>query len=199
MIKIKKSNVNDAQWKILFSALLLSTIGLVALNSISYQSTSLALNPFLKQLFFLFLALFGFFISFFTPKYIIHKYAYVIYGFGSILVILPFFGSPHAGTYRWLNVGLPFNFQPSEFVKIFLVIALARYLSDNSIKIQYFKSIIGPIAMALVPVLIVLNQPDLGTSLVMLSVIFPMLYWAGARAVLFVSSNCSNLINFNCL
>ena len=181
MIKIKKSNVNDAQWKILFSALLLSTIGLVALNSISYQSTSLALNPFLKQLFFLFLALFGFFISFFTPKYIIHKYAYVIYGFGSILVILPFFGSPHAGTYRWLNVGLPFNFQPSEFVKIFLVIALARYLSDNSIKIQYFKSIIGPIAMALVPVLIVLNQPDLGTSLVMLSVIFPMLYWAGAR------------------
>ena len=181
MINIKKPNINDAPWKILFSALTLSFIGLVALNSISYQSQSLSLSPFYKQLFFLILALLGFLISFFTPKYIIHKYAYVIYGMGSFLVILPFLGSPHAGTYRWLNIGLPFNFQPSELAKIFLVIALARYLSDNSIKIQYFKSIIVPIAIALIPVLIVLNQPDLGTSLVMLSVIFPMLYWAGAR------------------
>ena len=181
MIIIKKPNINDAPWKILFSALFLSFIGLVSLSSISYQSQTLTLNPFYKQLFFLILALVGFLISFFTPKYIIHKYAYVIYGIGSLLVTLPFLGSPHAGTYRWLNIGLPFNFQPSELAKIFLVIALARYLSDNSIKIQYFKSIIVPIIIALIPVLIVLNQPDLGTSLVMLSVIFPMLYWAGAR------------------
>ena len=181
MIIIKKPNINDAPWRILFSALFLSFIGLVALSSISYQSQTLTLNPFYKQLFFLVLALAGFLISFFTPKYIIHKYAYIIYGIGSLLVILPFLGSPHAGTYRWLNIGLPFNFQPSELAKIFLVIALARYLSDNSIKIQYFKSIIVPIVIALIPVLIVLNQPDLGTSLVMLSVIFPMLYWAGAR------------------
>ena len=181
MIGIKKLNINDAPWKILFSALFLSFIGLIALNSISYQSQTIALNPFYKQLVFLILALVGFLISFFTPKYIIHKYAYIIYGVGSLLVMLPFLGTPHAGTYRWLDVGLPFNFQPSELAKIFLVIALARYLSDNSIKIQYFKSIIIPIAIALVPVLIVLNQPDLGTSLVMLSIIFPMLYWAGAR------------------
>ena len=181
MIGLKKLNINDAPWKILFSALFLSFIGLIALNSISYQSQTIALNPFYKQLVFLILALVGFLISFFTPKYIIHKYAYIIYGIGSLLVMLPFLGTPHAGTYRWLDVGLPFNFQPSELAKIFLVIALARYLSDNSIKIQYFKSIIIPIVIALVPVLIVLNQPDLGTSLVMLSIIFPMLYWAGAR------------------
>ena len=181
MIGVKKLNINDAPWKILFSALLLSFIGLIALNSISYQSQTIALNPFYKQLVFLILALVGFLISFLTPKYIIHKYAYIIYGIGSLLVMLPFLGTPHAGTYRWLDVGLPFNFQPSELAKIFLVIALARYLSDNSIKIQYFKSIIIPIVIALVPVLIVLNQPDLGTSLVMLSIIFPMLYWAGAR------------------
>ena len=181
MISIKKQNVSDAPWQILLSALFLSFIGLIALNSISYQSSSSALNPFYKQLIFLLLAFAGFLTSFFTPKYIIHKYAYIIYGIGSILVVMPFFGSTHAGTYRWLNLGLPFNFQPSELAKIFLVIALARYLSDNSIKIQYFKSIIPPILIALLPVLIVLNQPDLGTSLVMLSVIFPMLYWAGAR------------------
>lgn len=181
MKSIKKPNVNDIPWKILFLALFLSLIGLVALNSISYQSKDITLSPFYKQLLFLFLAFIGFLLSFFTPKYIIHKYAYIIYGAGSFLVILPFFGKTHAGTYRWLDIGLPFTFQPSELAKIFLVIALARYLSDNSIKIQYFKSIVAPIIIALIPVLIVLNQPDLGTSLVMLSVIFPMLFWAGAR------------------
>ena len=177
----KIANINDAPWKILFSSLFLSFIGLIALNSISHQNTTFIQNPFFKQLFFLFIALFSFTFSFITPKYIIHKYAYIIFGLGIIIVILPFFGSPHAGTYRWLDIGLPFNFQPSEFSKIFTVIALARYLSDNNLKIRKFSSIVIPIIITLFPALIVLNQPDLGTSLVMLSIIFPMLYWAGAR------------------
>ena len=177
----KISSFNDAPWKILFSSLFLSLIGLIALNSISHQNTTIIQNPFYKQLFFLFIALFSFSFSFITPKYIIHKYAYIIYWAGVFIVILPFFGNPHAGTYRWLDIGLPFNFQPSEFSKIFTVIALSRYLSDNNLKIKKFRSIIIPIIIALFPALIVLNQPDLGTSLVMLSIIFPMLYWAGAR------------------
>tara|TARA_B110001454_G_scaffold20677_1_gene19588 strand:- start:10562 stop:11788 length:1227 start_codon:yes stop_codon:yes gene_type:complete len=178
---LKRININDAPWKMLFSSLFLSLIGLIALNSISHQNLSIIQNPFYKQTFFLLIALFCFSISFITPKYIIHKYAFVIYGLGILLVILPFFGAPHAGTHRWLNIGLPFSFQPSEFSKIFSVIALARYLSDRNIKIQKFSSIIFPIVIALVPAFIVLNQPDLGTALVMLSPIFPMLYWAGAR------------------
>lgn len=181
MINFKKLNIIETPWKIIFSASLLSSIGLVALSSISYQSPSIVQNPFFKQLFFLIFAFAGFLIAFLTPKYLIHKYAYVIYSLGIVLVILPFFGATHAGTYRWLNIGLPFNFQPSEFAKIFTVIALARYLSDNTINIQYFKSILIPILIALFPSLVVLNQPDLGTALVMISVIFPMLYWSGAR------------------
>ena len=181
MINFKKPNISEAPWKIILATSFLSFIGLVALNSISYQSPSISQNPFYKQLLFLILSFFSFWVSLLTPKYLIHKYAYVIYGLGAVLVILPFFGDTHAGTYRWLNVGLPFGFQPSEFAKIFSVIALARYLSDNTIKIQYFKSIIMPILIALFPALIVLNQPDLGTALVMVSVIFPMLYWSGAR------------------
>ena len=181
MVLLKKTNISDAPWQILFLSLFLSLIGLIALNSISYQNVSIIHNPFYKQLFFLWIAFFGFSISFFTPKYIIHKYAFVIYGIGIGIVILPFFGSPHVGTYRWLNIGLPFNFQPSEFSKIFSVIALSRYLSDHNLKIKKFGSIVLPIIIALIPAIIVLNQPDLGTALVMLSPVFPMLYWAGAR------------------
>ena len=181
MILFKTTNATDAPWKILLSSLFLSFIGLIALNSISYQNTTFIQNPFYKQLFFLFIALFGFSLSLLTPKYIIHKYSFIIYAVGVFIVILPFFGSPHAGTHRWLDIGLPFNFQPSEFSKIFSVIALARYLSDNNLKIHKFNSILFPIFIALLPALIVLKQPDLGTSLVMISIVFPMLYWAGAR------------------
>jgi len=181
MIILKNTNISDVPWKIIVLSLFLSLIGLIALNSISHQNTIFIKNPFYKQLFFLLIALLSFSFSFMTPKYIIHKNAYIIYGVGIFIVILPFFGSPHAGTYRWLDIGLPFNFQPSEFSKIFTVIALARYLSDNNLKIRKFNAIVIPIIIALFPALIVLNQPDLGTSLVMLSIIFPMLYWAGAR------------------
>ena len=158
MILLKKPNIHDAPWMILFSALFLSFIGLIALNSISHQNTTIIQNPFYKQLFFLFIAFFSLSFSFITPKYIIHKYAFIIYGVGIFIVILPFFGSPHAGTYRWLNVGLPFKFQPSELVKIFSVIALARYLSDNNLKIQKFRSIGLPILIALFPAFIVFDS-----------------------------------------
>ena len=115
----KISSFNDAPWKILFLSLFLSLIGLIALISISHQNTPIIQNPFYKQLFFLFIALFSFSFSFLTPKYVIHKYAYIIYWVGVIIVVMPFFGAPHAGTHRWLDIGLPFNFQPSEFSKIF--------------------------------------------------------------------------------
>ena len=53
MILLKKTNISDAPWKILFLSLFLSLIGLIALNSISYQNDSIIHNPFYKQLFFL--------------------------------------------------------------------------------------------------------------------------------------------------
>ena len=88
ILKIK--NYKDASWMILLLPLVLSSIGLIALNSISYQNNVSLINPFTKQLVFLLIALCVFLFSFITPKYIIHKYSFIIYGFGIIIVILPF-------------------------------------------------------------------------------------------------------------
>ena len=96
-------------------------------------------------------------------------------------MLLPFTGTSHANTYRWLNIGLPFNIQPSEFAKVFTTIALARYLSDHTIQIKKFYSIIIPIGFVLIPSFIVMKQPDLGTAIVMFVPVLPMLYWSGAR------------------
>jgi len=182
MIGSQSLELKDLPIKIIWAVVFLSTIGLIVLKSISqHHIGGVFQNPFSKQLFFMVPSVIGTIIILFVPRYTIHKYAYALYAISIIFVILPFFGSPHAGTYRWLNIGLPFAIQPSEFAKIFTTIALARYLSDHNLEMKHFISIIIPIILVLIPTSIVMNQPDLGTAIVILVPVLPMLYWSGAR------------------
>ena len=98
-----------------------------------------------------------------------------------IIISLPFYGSKIAGTYRWIDYGFPFLFQPSEIAKWVIVITLARFLSDNNLQVKNFISNLAPFAIALIPTFIVLNQPDLGTAFIMMLPVIPMLYWVGAN------------------
>ena len=98
-----------------------------------------------------------------------------------LLILIPFLGEEIASTYRWIRIGLPFGFQPSEFAKWIVVIALARYLSDHNLEMNYFSASIVPIIIVLIPASIVLNQPDLGTAIIILVPVLPMLYWIGTR------------------
>ena len=172
MIDFKSINHKELPYGIILSAIFLNFIGLVALKSISYnQDLTFLNNPFYKQSIFMVPSILICLLVVIFPRYTIHKYSYPLYLLGIILVIFPFFGSPHAGTYRWLNIGLPFSIQPSEFAKVFTTLALARYLSDHTLRMKRFSAIIVPVILVMVPTLIVLNQPDLGTSIVMLSLI----------------------------
>ncbi len=182
MIGFRQIQYKELPYSIILCIGLLSVIGLIVLYSISqHQDLDLLSNPFNKQLMFFMPSIVIAIIIIFIPRYTIHKYSYLLYIFGIVIAILPFAGTPHAGTYRWLNIGLPFSIQPSEFAKVFTSIALARYLSDHTLKMKNYTSIIIPILLAALPTLIVMNQPDLGTSIVMMTPLLPMLYWAGAR------------------
>jgi rod shape determining protein RodA len=114
-------------------------------------------------------------------KRLIHKYIYVFYVLVVFAVLLPFLGDKVSGTYRWINFGLPFDIQPSEIAKWIIVLVLARYLSDHNLQMTHFSSNLFPLLIALIPTIIVLKQPDLGTAFVMMSSVLPMLYWIGAR------------------
>ena len=164
-------------------AFFLVLIGLIGLNSISQHNISgIVSSPFYKQIIILFPSIIISLIVLYIPKNQIHKYVYHFYFFGIIFVCLPFFNDKHVDTHRWIDIGLPFMIQPSEFVKVFTVLALARYLSDHNLRMKHFKSIIVPFLIALVPTIIVMNQPDLGTSIVILAPVIPMLYWSGANS-----------------
>ncbi|HIC36440.1 MAG TPA: hypothetical protein EYO80_02035, partial [Candidatus Marinimicrobia bacterium] len=168
--------------KIIWAVVFLTIVGLIVLRSISQHHPGGVLqNPFSKQFLFLIPAIICMIGIIYIPRFTIHKYSYTVYAIGIIFVILPFFGSPHAGTYRWLNMGLPFGIQPSEFAKVFTIIALARYLSDHNLQMKHFTATIIPFLLVLVPTAIVMNQPDLGTAIVVMTPVLPMLYWSGAR------------------
>jgi rod shape determining protein RodA len=114
------------------------------------------------------------------PSYrAIGRAGYLLFGGTlALLVSVYFFPTVH-GTHRWLRLaGL--GMQPSEFTKVTYVLALARWLMyrDNY---RRFRGMFVPLVLTLLPVILILREPDLGTSLVFLPLLFVMLFAAGAR------------------
>ena len=107
----------------------------------------------------------------------------VILLFSKYVVVLPF-AKPIHGTYRWISFSiggraLP-SIQPSEFCKLAYILALAWYLRYRS-NYRNFKALIGPFALTLLPMVLILPEPDLGTVLLMMPILFIMLFVAGAK------------------
>jgi rod shape determining protein RodA len=112
------------------------------------------------------------------------RYAYVVYGIALILLVLidlNIFSVTAMGATRWIRIG-PLNIQPSEIIKISLVFALARYFHyANMANITRIVYLIIPVLMVLLPVVLVMKQPDLGTSIIILMVGGAMFFVAGVR------------------
>ena len=83
------------------------------------------------------------------------------------------------GACNWIRFG-SFSLQPAELMKVAFILVLARYLRFRS-NYRTFKGLIPPFALALVPLLLILKQPDLGTALVFIPILFAMLFCAGAK------------------
>ena len=97
------------------------------------------------------------------------RYAYLFY-FGSLvlLIIVEVEGHIGMGAQRWINLGF-MKLQPSELMKIALVLALARYFHSSSLQsIESTKGLITPALMVLFPAFLVMTQPDLGTALMLI-------------------------------
>jgi rod shape determining protein RodA len=117
----------------------------------------------------------------YIPNKIIYGLAYPLHLIGllSLLAVLAWGTGDDAA--RWLRLG-PLRMQPSEFAKITTIIALARYLSDcSNEQINHARGFLGALLITLVPITLIVRQPDLGTAISVAAPLFPMLYWAGMR------------------
>lgn len=120
----------------------------------------------------------GFFVL--LPHYVhVVRAAWLIYGVTVLaLVGLPFFAPEINGARRWY--AFPgFSIQPSEFAKLAAVLALAAFLRFKS-RAHAFEALVLPMALVAVPALLILRQPDLGSSMVFGPVLLAMCYAAGA-------------------
>ncbi len=96
-----------------------------------------------------------------------------------VLVMVPGFGVQVNGARRWFSLG-PVQFQPSELMKIALVLYAARYLADHPKRMQGFRQAVMPIAVVAGPAcLLIVVEPDLGTALVVAFTITMLLLSAG--------------------
>jgi rod shape determining protein RodA len=110
------------------------------------------------------------------------RWAYAIYGVALTgLIAVEIVGNISMGAQRWINLGL-FQLQPSEVMKIALVLALARYFHGTYLEdVARPSQLIVPLAIVLLPTALVLKQPDLGTSVTLLAGGGALLFLAGVR------------------
>ena len=109
------------------------------------------------------------------------KYVWHIYGIGATLLLLVrFAGKKTLGAQRWIALG-PFQLQPSEFVKVGIIIIIAYWIvTKYKNGINNLKDIIGSILPTMPLILLVLIKPDLGTTLITVSTFLFMIFLYGA-------------------
>ncbi len=158
---------DNFDWPLFITACLLAVIGDINL----YSATSVEPAPFteayIQQVYWLVGGAIaaGFLATIDYRK--LERYAYLLYGMGLLSLLLVFIlGREVKGSSRWIYLG-SVGFQPSEFMKVWLVIALAKYLrGDTHPEGRSLKDLIAPVALAALPVVLVAVEPDLGTALI---------------------------------
>lgn len=186
----KRKNIReklaDLNWFIVFIIICVAGIGFAMLYSVAGGS----IDPWAKNQFIRFII--GLAIMIVIAIIDIRVWMFLAYPFYAaslgMLVMVEVMGDTGMGAQRWINVGF-MNLQPSEFMKVALVMALARYfhcLSDeDTLKL---RTLIKPIILIILPVILVLRQPDLGTTLLIVMGGIVMLFAAGVRMWIFVLS-----------
>jgi rod shape determining protein RodA len=106
--------------------------------------------------------------------------AWPVYGFNlGLLVLTLAIGSGVGGSARWITFG-PLTFQFSELAKILMIVVLAAYLGGREKRLDSLPSILGACILMIPPWILVMVQPDLGTSLVLAAILAGMLFMSGA-------------------
>jgi rod shape determining protein RodA len=157
---------------------LLIAIGLTAIFSSTYNHPTMSGN-FNRQLIFGIAAFIVFFITYSLPTNTFKMISIPTYLFSLLLlVVVLVVGRKTSGARSWLDIG-PFGFQPSEFGKIGTILAMSLYLSRKNTDIDSFKDILFSLSIGLLPVLLILLEPDMGTSMVFIGMILILIFWKG--------------------
>ncbi len=173
-------NYGSLDWKLIGAALALSLIGILLIMSAQHYAGSVyQQHYYLRQLLWLGIALAVFAVVMHLPLRIFDFTAPLLYGVSLVLLVLVLLvGTAKMGALRWFSFG-PVNFAPSDFAKVALIFMLARFFAYTKLSVISKRRLALSALATLVPVALILKQPDLGTSLVFFVILFALWFWSG--------------------
>jgi rod shape determining protein RodA len=181
-VAIARSLRSSLHWPVILPASALILLGLLFLSGLTIRvGGTYRVDWHLEQLEGIALGLALALAVVLVPYKALVRHAYLFYAANLLLLVLVIvIGTERKNAQRWLTL-FGFNFQPSELLKLTLVITLARFIRFRS-SYKTFKGLGVPFLITLIPMALILKQPDLGTALLCIPILFTMLFVAGARA-----------------
>ena len=183
-----RRQLSNLPWGMVGLIFVIALIGIATVYSATYTQKGPS-SLYFKQLVWVALGLIVMCCAIIVDYHTVARYAYVLYAASLMLLVLVMvIGKTGMGAQRWLAIG-PFAFQPSELAKLSVTLALARYFAEDPKRGGYgLKDLAIPGIMVLVPLVLVLKQPDLGTALMLLltSSLIVMIAGLRVRSVLIV-------------
>jgi rod shape determining protein RodA len=173
-------NYRELDWRIIGAALALSLIGILMILSAQYHAdTTYEQTYYQRQLLWLLFALVGFAIVIHIPLRLIDLSAYLVYGVSIVLLVLVLLiGRTDSGPARWFAFG-PINLAPSDVAKIALLLALSRFLAYTKLNVVSKRRLAVTAMLTILPVALIVKQPDLGTALVFPVILLILWFWSG--------------------
>jgi cell division protein FtsW len=180
--------MRSARISIFVSTLILIGIGVVMIYSASsipmWQRTGESAALLKKQLFFLLFGFAGMLLSMMVDYQRLRRWAkplLIVSALPLVILLVPGITREVGGAKRWLHL-FGINFQPSEFVKITLIVYMADFISRRGhLMKNFWRGFVPPMMVLGVVTLLVLMQPDLGTAISFVALVFSMLFVSGAR------------------
>ena len=185
--KYSDTNVGQRLWQINWSfVLLVSLIASIGFGML-YSAANGSFDPWASRQMVRFVV--GIFLMLIVAVIDIHvwlRYAYPIYFVSlALLLMVEFNGSVGMGAQRWIDLGV-FTIQPSEIMKIAIILSLARYFYASRLEdVGRISHILVPIILMGLPTVLIIRQPDLGTSILMVAIGIAMLFVVGVRVWMF--------------
>ncbi len=178
-MKISRRHLFSFDWLLFFSILALAAVGILAIWSTT-NGTNLN-SYFGRQLLYVGMGILVFLILICVDYHFYSDFISFIYASGLIiLVVVLFLGRTIHNNKSWLTVG-PVSFQPSELVKIAVIIALAKYYSESDREQLELNELLTGGLIVFVPMLLVILQKDLGTAITFVPIYAVVSFLAGAK------------------
>ncbi len=181
MLDALKNFLARLNWPIFGAMVGLMAISILAIRMAEGVEAGLAGNS-ARQTIFAAIGLGGFLLAMLIPYGRIGRWSYALFGFTLVLLCVVFAFPAQREAQRWIYIpgAEVINFQPSELAKLTFIIALAWYLRYRD-SYRRLLGLIWPFMITLVPLVLILMEPDLGTSILLLPTLMMMLFLAGAR------------------